>query len=78
MHARPENLRLRYQKVKGSSMTKMGRPKKDTMSINVRLSQVMIERIDMLRDEKSERVSRPEQIRQIIEDWFERSERPEE
>ena len=54
-------------------MAKMGRPKNDTMSINVRLSQETIAKIDAARRKEGDPPTRPEQIRRIIEDWLERN-----
>ncbi|SFL58651.1 hypothetical protein SAMN04488004_13015 [Loktanella salsilacus] len=54
-------------------MGKMGRPKTDTMSINVRLSQATIDQIDTARRKETDPPTRPEQIRRIIEDWLVRN-----
>ena len=54
-------------------MAKMGRPKTDTMSINVRLSQAVIDQIDAARRKEGDPPTRPEQIRRIIEDWLARN-----
>jgi hypothetical protein len=54
-------------------MGKMGRPKTDTMSINVRLSQSTIDQIDTARRKETDPPTRPEQIRRIIEDWLVRN-----
>ena len=46
---------------------KMGRPKKDTEQLSLRLEKVVIEQLDDLRKTEKDLPSRPEMIRRIIE-----------
>lgn len=47
-------------------MSTIGRPKKDTESINLRLPRAMIEAIDDLRRQEPDIPTRPEMIRRIL------------
>lgn len=49
-----------------SPMSQVGRPKKDTESINLRLERTMIEAIDDLRRQEPDIPTRPEMIRRIL------------
>lgn len=53
-------------------MKKMGRPKKDTEQVTVRLLVDTIEAIDNARKNQEDLPSRPEMIRRMIDDWFDR------
>lgn len=50
----------------------MGRPKKDTEQVTVRLLVDTIEAIDNARKNQEDLPSRPEMIRRMIDDWFDR------
>lgn len=47
-------------------MSQVGRPKKDTESINLRLERTMIEALDDLRRKEPDIPTRPEMIRRIL------------
>lgn len=53
-----------------------GRPKADTVSINLRLPRSMIEEIDSIRLDQKDLPTRPEMIRRALAQWLEMSERP--
>ena len=53
-------------------MKKMGRPKKDTEQVTVRLLVDTIEAIDNARKNQEDLPSRPEMIRRMIDAWFDR------
>lgn len=47
-------------------MSQVGRPRKETESINLRLERTMIEAIDDLRRQEPDIPTRPEMIRRIL------------
>lgn len=49
------------------SAKKMGRPKRDTEAINVRMEREQIERLDAWRADQSDVPTRPEAIRRLVE-----------
>ena len=51
-------------------MKKIGRPKKDTEQVTVRLLVETIDAIDGARKEQDDLPSRPEMIRRMIDDWL--------
>lgn len=51
-------------------MKKIGRPKKDTEQVTVRLLVETIEAIDASRKLETDLPSRPEMIRRMIDDWL--------
>ncbi|MEP4929485.1 MAG: ribbon-helix-helix domain-containing protein [Hyphomicrobiales bacterium] len=51
-------------------MKKVGRPKKDTEQVTVRLPVSTIEAIDSERKQQNDLPSRPEMIRRMIDDWI--------
>lgn len=53
-------------------MKKIGRPKKDTEQVTVRLLVETIEAIDASRKLEIDLPSRPEMIRRMIDDWLAR------
>jgi len=53
-------------------MAKMGRPKVDTMAVMVRLHSDVVKQIDNVRRNEEDLPTRPEMIRRIIDDWFDK------
>ncbi|WP_090161629.1 hypothetical protein [Loktanella sp. DSM 29012] len=51
----------------------MGRPKLDTHPITVRLSAEFIQMIDDARKKETDLPTRPEMMRRMMEDWFEKN-----
>lgn len=56
-------------------MKKVGRPRTDTEGVMVRLPREMIDQLDDLRRDQKDIPTRPEMIRRIMQEWFERSEK---
>ena len=54
-------------------MGKVGRPRTDTEGVMVRLPREMIDQLDDLRRDQKDIPTRPEMIRRILQEWFERS-----
>lgn len=50
-------------------MTKMGRPRKETEAVTVRLPVEMLKKIDDARRMEEDLPTRPEMIRRILEAW---------
>lgn len=47
-------------------MSRLGRPRKDTESINLRIEREMIESLDELRRQEPDIPTRPEMVRRIL------------
>ena len=56
-------------------MGKVGRPRTDTEGVMVRLPREMIDQLDDLRRDQKDIPTRPEMIRRIMQEWFERSDK---
>jgi metal-responsive CopG/Arc/MetJ family transcriptional regulator len=56
-------------------MKKVGRPRTDTEGVMVKLPRETIERLDNVRRDQKDIPTRPEMIRRIMQEWFERSEK---
>ncbi|NHW17229.1 hypothetical protein HA071_25515 [Escherichia coli] len=56
-------------------MKKMGRPRKETEQLSMRLPVETIAAIDDARKEEDDLPTRPEMVRRIIADWLEARER---
>ena len=57
------------------SVKKVGRPKKDTEQVTLRLDVSMIKDIDGVRKAQDDLPSRPEMIRRIIDAWLEQQDK---
>ena len=62
---------LPYHKVKRKRMKKMGRPRKETEQLSLRLPVETIAVLDQARKEEEDLPTRPEMVRRIIADWLE-------
>ncbi|WP_281982466.1 ribbon-helix-helix protein, CopG family [Thalassorhabdomicrobium marinisediminis] len=54
-------------------MTKIGRPKRDTEAVTLRLPKEMIESLDDARRNEADLPTRPEMIRRILAAWAEQT-----
>jgi len=54
-------------------MKKIGRPKSETSAITLRLSDEMIQELDLVRRDEEDIPTRPEMIRRILADWLDRN-----
>lgn len=52
-------------------MKQMGRPKKETEAVNVRLPVETISKLDGFRKEEDDLPTRPEMVRRILDRWIE-------
>jgi len=57
-------------------MKKMGRPKLETEAITLRLPKEMISQLDDVRRTQNDIPTRPEMIRRILIEWFDRNPPP--
>ncbi|WP_188789207.1 ribbon-helix-helix protein, CopG family [Salipiger pallidus] len=48
----------------------MGRPPRDTAPVTIRMDQSMLKAIDDYRREQEDLPSRPEVVRQVMEEWL--------
>ena len=68
-------LDIEKDEIQGVEMKKVGRPRTDTEGVMVKLPREMIDQLDNLRREQKDIPTRPEMIRRIMQEWFERSEK---
>jgi metal-responsive CopG/Arc/MetJ family transcriptional regulator len=54
-------------------MKKTGRPKSETSAITLRLTDEMIQELDLVRRNEDDIPTRPEMIRRILADWLDRN-----